>query len=74
MNFENRTVTLKDGRTCTLRAIPVVGAAIGGLFDTAQMNTILEYADIFYNKRFILEKDVRVSILIDDDLGEIIDV
>lgn len=46
------------------KAIPVAGALIGAFFDTAQMNTILEYADVFYNKRYILEKEARIKALI----------
>lgn len=47
------------------RAVPVAGGIIGGLFDTALMNTVIEYADVFYNKRYLLEKEVRVNMLID---------
>lgn len=47
------------------KIVPYIGAIIGALFDTAQMNTILEYADVFYNKRFILEKEVRINTLLD---------
>lgn len=52
------------------KAIPVAGAVIGALFDTAQMNTILEYADVFYNKRYILEKESRINNLfgIEDEI------
>ena len=32
--------------------------------DTAQMNKVLEYADIFYSKRFLLEKEERINELI----------
>lgn len=46
------------------KAVPVAGAVIGALFDTAQMNKILEYADVFYNKRYILEKKERVNDLL----------
>ena len=46
------------------KAVPVAGAVIGALFDTAQMNTVLEYADIFYNKRYLLEKEARINTLI----------
>lgn len=46
------------------KAIPVAGAVIGALFDTAQMNTILEYADVFYNKRYIMEKEARINTLL----------
>lgn len=63
------------GRKLTLktigRAVPVVSAAIGALLDTAQMKRVLEFADIFYQKRFILEKENRICNLIGD---EIIDV
>lgn len=38
------------------RAIPVVSGIIGAAFDTAQMDKIVAFADIFYQKRFILEK------------------
>ncbi len=43
------------------KLVPFVGAGFGALFDTAQMNTILEFADLFYHKRFIVEKEARVS-------------
>ncbi len=56
------------------RAMPVFGAIIGGLFDTSQMNKILEYADIFYRKRFIAEKEVRIYQLVNAEKDEIIDV
>ena len=46
------------------KAVPVAGAVIGALFDTAQMNTVLEYADVFYNKRQLLEKEVRINTLL----------
>lgn len=46
------------------KAVPVAGAVIGALFDTAQMNTVLEYADVFYNKRYLLEKEVRINTLL----------
>jgi len=45
------------------RAVPVVGAAIGAFFDTGQMNAVLEYADVFYHKRFIMEKEYRIGLL-----------
>ncbi len=55
-------------------AVPVIGAVIGGLFDTALMNTVIDYADVFYNKRYLLEKEVRVNTLIEGDADGIIDV
>ena len=57
------------GRKLTLKSlsgksIPIAGAIIGGLMDTSQMKKVLEYADIFYHKRFILEKETRINKLI----------
>lgn len=58
------------GRKLTLKAIgkavPIASAVAGTLIDTAQMKKVLEYADIFYQKRFIMEKENRISNLIDD--------
>lgn len=45
------------------RTVPVAGAVIGATIDTAQMIQIIKYADIFYNKRFILEKELRIKVL-----------
>ncbi len=45
------------------KAVPVISAAIGALIDTSQMKKVLEYADVFYQKRFILEKEKRVLVL-----------
>lgn len=66
----------KLGKKAIGKAIPVAGAVIGALFDTAQMNTILEYADVFYNKRYILEKEARINALLgmDDMVVKSIDV
>lgn len=52
------------------KAIPFIGLVVGGLFDTSMMNTIIDYADVFYNKRFLLEKEVRINSVItgDDDV------
>lgn len=50
------------------RAVPVVSAGIGALIDTAQMNTVLKYADLFYHKRFLLEKEARVERLLSRDV------
>ena len=63
------------------KAIPFVGAAIGASLDTAQMIQIIKYADVFYNKRFILEKEMRINTLFSapsdivevNDFEEIID-
>lgn len=52
------------GKKLSLKAIgksvPIVAAVTGALLDTAQMKNVLEYADIFYQKRFILEKESRI--------------
>lgn len=47
------------------KAVPMAGAVIGALFDTTQMNTVLEYADVFYNKRYLLEKEARINTLVE---------
>lgn len=47
------------------KAVPFVGAVIGASFDAKQMNTILEYADVFYQKRYLLEKEARINTLIE---------
>ena len=52
------------------RAMPYIGAFIGATIDTAQMVQILKYADVFYNKRFLLEKEQRIKML----LGETTDM
>lgn len=48
------------------RAVPVISAAIGGFFDAGQMAKILDFADLFYQKRFILEKGERIEWLNND--------
>jgi len=42
----------------------VAGAIVGAAFDTVQMNKIITYANIFYQKRFILEKEMRINELL----------
>lgn len=46
------------------KAIPVFGGVVGALFDVSQMNRVLQYANIFYHKRFIIEKQERIAILV----------
>lgn len=46
------------------KAMPCVGAAIGATIDTAQMVQIIKYANVFYCKRFIIEKESRISALV----------
>ncbi len=43
------------------KSIPYVGAIIGATMDTAQMIKILDFSNMFYLKRFILEKEERVA-------------
>ncbi|MBQ4105550.1 MAG: EcsC family protein [Clostridia bacterium] len=45
------------------KAIPYIGAFIGATIDTAQMVQITQYAELFYCKRFILEKESRIYAL-----------
>ena len=45
------------------KGMPYVSAVLGALIDTAQMKQVLDYADVFYNKRFILEKEDKLAIL-----------
>lgn len=47
------------------KAVPVVSAVLGALIDTAQMQRVLDYADIFYQKRYILEKESRIKSIIE---------
>lgn len=47
------------------KMVPVIGAGFGALFDTAQMKRILDFADLFYHKRFIVEKDQRARALVE---------
>ena len=47
--------------------MPVVSGVLGALIDTAQMKKVLEFSDIFYHKRFILEKEDRVYHLFENN-------
>lgn len=49
----------------TGKAIPVIGAGTAALIDSYQMNKVFDYANIFYQKRFILEKKTRIQQLVD---------
>ncbi|MDO4403893.1 MAG: EcsC family protein [Atopobiaceae bacterium] len=44
-------------------AVPFVSGVLGALFDTGLMNRVLNVADLFYHKRFLIEKPVRVRML-----------
>lgn len=68
-----KKATLKN----TGKAMPVLGAAFGAFFDTAQMKKMIDYADVFYGKRFVEEKELRINAIINptqNDEHVIIDV
>lgn len=46
------------------KAVPIFGGAVGALFDVSQMNRVLQYTNIFYHKRFIIEKQERIAALV----------
>lgn len=56
------------GRKLTQKSIansaPFVGAFFGATLDTTQMIKIVTFANIFYKKRFILEKEIRINTLL----------
>lgn len=69
------------GKKLTLKniekSIPVIGAGFSAFFDIGQMKQIVDYADIFYSKRFIAEKEVRINQIfgnLNEDEVKIIDV
>ncbi len=49
------------------KAVPLLGAVIGGLSDTYYMSRVLRIANLTYHKRFLLEKEHRVRLLAGDD-------
>ena len=46
------------------KSVPYFSAAFSALVDTAQMKQVIEFADIFYQKRFIMEKENRITLLL----------
>jgi hypothetical protein len=60
-----KDVLAQIGKKLPKKAIPKIAVGVGALFssliDGKQMNNVLDYADIFYQKRFILEKDYRIK-------------
>lgn len=55
------------------KMVPVLGGVVGLLFDAAYMARVLKYARIVYHKRFLLEKEQRISFQTDfSGLSEII--
>lgn len=63
-----KTVLEQIGKTLSKKTvnkmIPGVSAFFGAAFDISQMDTVITYADVFYNKRFLLEKDERINALV----------
>ena len=47
------------------KAVPLLGAVIGGLCDTYLMHRVLTGANLIYHKRFLHEKEARVEYLFD---------
>ena len=45
------------------KAVPLLGAVIGGLCDTYLMSRILEGANLIYHKRFLHEKELRIELI-----------
>ncbi|MDQ0481087.1 hypothetical protein [Guptibacillus hwajinpoensis] len=48
------------------KAVPVISGFIGALSDTYTMNKIIKGANLIYHKRFLFEKDIRISELNSD--------
>ena len=53
------------------KTLPYFGAFFGAAFDVETMRRVLKYANIFYNKRFIIEKEVRINTLLGIDTEDI---
>lgn len=64
-----KQVGMKMSLKNVVRVVPLFGAGVGLLFDTAQMDRVIKFADIFYHKRFIMEKPQRVRLLTGIDIG-----
>lgn len=48
-------------------------AVVTALMDVSTMNKVLEFADIFYNKRFVLEKQTRIDLCENPELAKDVD-
>ncbi|KLU63876.1 EcsC protein family protein [Desulfosporosinus acididurans] len=59
------------GRKLTLKTagkvVPYFSALFGALIDAAQMQRVLNYADVFYHKRYLLEKENRIKAIVASD-------
>ena len=47
------------------KSIKYVGGILGVITDTHQMKKVLEYANIFYHQRFLVEKATRINLLVE---------
>ncbi|MDF7665182.1 EcsC family protein [Bifidobacterium sp. ESL0745] len=60
-----KTMFEQIGRGLTLKtidkAVPILSAGFSALVDSGQMSSVLQYADIFYHKRFLTEKEDRIN-------------
>lgn len=45
------------------KGVPIIGGVIGAGVDTWQIARCIDYANIFYQKRFIFEKQTRIAML-----------
>ena len=55
-----KKLTLKN----TGKIAPGIGAILGAGFDSTQMMQIIEFADVFYSKRALIEKEARIDELL----------
>lgn len=45
------------------KAIPIIGAVVGGFSDTYYMHRVFKCANLIYHKRFLFEKEQRIALL-----------
>ena len=55
-------LTLKN----TGKILPLISAFITAMLDLNSIAPILEYADIFYHKRFLADKEIRIQELVNE--------
>ncbi len=67
-----KTIGKKLTQKAVAKGVNPAAAVVTALMDVSSMNKITEYADVFYNKRFLYEKQTRIDIL--RNPGEPIDV
>lgn len=52
------------------KGVPIIGGVIGAGVDTWQITRCIDYANIFYQKRFIFEKQMRIAMLTGSDVDD----